>query len=364
MGGVEQYTDHLARHLQRSGHRVTILTSMMEGCAVEELSEGVQILRVPSIQLMDGRYPIPKLTKIFWQIHRILRQQSFDLVLVNTRFYLLSLYGQFFGRMYAKKVITVEHGSAHLNLGSPLLNRIGAIYEYALTIVGRCFCKEYYGVSKACLTWLQHFGIRGKGILYNSIDLEKITQIQQKMLPSFRERYQIPEDAVVFVYTGRLIPEKGIRQMLAAFSQVQSVVPNVYLLLAGDGPLMEEVQEASNEHLIALGRLSYEEVIGLLTESQVFCLPSDSEGFSTAILEAIACHCYVITTQRGGAREVFPTDADGTVMEDNRVEMIRDAMLQALERKPWWEQMTKEVYHRVQKNYTWERVADQVAHLA
>lgn len=68
---------------------------------------------------------------------------------------------------------------------------------------------------------------------------------------------------------------------------------------------------------IPVGRIDFEQIVALLTDSDIFCLPSFSEGFSTSILEAAACGCYILTTARGGARELLINDEYGCVIQNN-----------------------------------------------
>lgn len=70
-------------------------------------------------------------------------------------------------------------------------------FEHSLTKVDQIFCKDYYGVSGACNEWLSHFHIKAKGVLYNSIDLEEVKNMQANMKKMYREKYNILENATV-----------------------------------------------------------------------------------------------------------------------------------------------------------------------
>ena len=58
MGGVERYTYNLARHLIVKGNRVTVVTSAVRGLPEHEVSEGIEIYRLPSFGFLNGRFPI------------------------------------------------------------------------------------------------------------------------------------------------------------------------------------------------------------------------------------------------------------------------------------------------------------------
>lgn len=107
-----------------------------------------------------------------------------------------------------------------------------------------------------------------------------------------RARHQIPEDAFVFLYLGRLNYEKGLLELFSAFSKINYVEKNAYLLVVG--PDEAEVLKRHShlissfrEHFVSVGFTNKPECY--MAASDVFCLPSHREGFGTVILEAAAC---------------------------------------------------------------------------
>lgn len=360
LGGVERYTYNLARKLVEMGNDVTVVTSSIQQAPNYEKMDKIFVYRLPSVGLLEGRYPIVKINRIFRKMHRILVSKKFDFIIVNTRFYMLSVYGQWFAKKQGIRAITIEHGSSHLSVNNKIFDFVGAIYEHALTRVGRLFCQDYYGVSQACVEWLKHFHITGKGVLYNSIDISDVEGIINNSENKYRTTYNIDKDAIVVTFTGRLLPEKGVPQLVEAVKQLNNQNKKVYLFIAGDGDLEEFVNNSKDSNIIPLGRLEFEDVINLLVETDIFCLPSFSEGFSTAILEAIVCKCYVITTERGGARETFPTKEYGSIIKNNNVKLLKEALEKALENPEGRKKAIELSYHRLKDNYTWDIVASQV----
>lgn len=363
LGGVERYTYNLSKKLIELGNEVTVVTSNVQHLKEYEKMDGIPVYRMPCINFLHGRYPVLKFNNSFFKIHKILKKKKFDFVIVNTRFYIHSIYGQWFGRTQNAKVITIDHGTSHLSVNNKVLDFIGGIYEHAITKVGQIFCKEYYGVSKACTEWLKHFHIKAKGVLYNSVDLDTIQNILDENEGGIREKYAVNSDAVVITFTGRLLPEKGIPQLIEAMKRINRDRKNVYLFIAGDGDLEKYVNENKTSNIIPLGRLSFDEIIKLLAETDIFCLPSFSEGFSTSILEAIACRCFVVTTERGGARETFPSDDYGMVIKNNNVDLLTNALLDAIDDEDRRKKAVDLASNRLKDNYTWDIVAAKVMKL-
>ena len=92
-GGVENYVANLSAELASRGHEVTVLTSCSgDSLVTEKNAKGVEILRLPSLQLMDGRFPFLKMGKALRSFTKSFKTRRFDLMFVNVRFYPLSLY--------------------------------------------------------------------------------------------------------------------------------------------------------------------------------------------------------------------------------------------------------------------------------
>ena len=138
---------------------------------------------------------------------------------------------------------------------------------------------------------------------------------------------------------------------------------DVYLLIAGDGDMKNEIAARESQHIIPLGRLDFEQIITLLSESDIFCLPSFSEGFSTSILEAAACECYILTTARGGAKELLISDDYGSVIENNEEDILCSELMEVLNHPEKRARAVKMTYERLETNFTWENVANQVEYL-
>lgn len=364
LGGVERYTYNLATFLNKLGDEVVVITSNTQNLRVYEKMDNIEVYRLPCFDLLNGRYPVMKYNSVFFKVHKRLMRENFDLVLINTRFYLHSVYGTIFAKKQKTKCIMIEHGTSHMTLHNPLADFVERIIEHGLTIIDKINCKEFYGVSRACGEWLKHFGIESCGELYNAVDLNNIESIKQRPVVNYRDVYKISSDSVVIGFTGRLLKEKGILQLTDAVRELQEEEKKVVLWIAGDGAEEKELREKTNDRIILMGRLKFEEIIAMLQQTDIFCLPSDSEGFSTSILEAIACKCYVITTARGGSKEMILDKSYGMIMETNDKEMVKKAIKDVLNKKEYREAATEKAYQRLKEKFTWEIVSQNVHDLA
>lgn len=358
-GGVERYTLNLSKQLMQKGIDVTVVTSSVNGLPQRETVEGIDIFRLPSIDLLSGRFPVLKPCGETRRLIAQLKQKSFDFAIIQTRFYALSL----FGARYLKKrkipFVLIEHGTAHLTIQSSFWNRLGHAYEHAEAALVRRYCSDFYGVSEACCEWLEHFHIRAKGVLYNAIDLEDVLSRASHPIEDYRAEYA-GEGGEVLAYVGRLIREKGILQLIDAVKRLTEMGYRLTLLIAGDGDLLDAVRQEESKCIVALGKQDFDHVIALYKASDCFVLPSDSEGFPTTVLEAVACGCYVITTERGGAKELIVDDSYGMVIQDNQTERLMEAIRTAIDDPERRRDAASRAYQRLSEHFTWLHTCEKV----
>ncbi|MEA5579234.1 glycosyltransferase family 4 protein [Anabaena sp. UHCC 0451] len=124
----------------------------------------------------------------------------------------------------------------------------------------------------------------------------------------------------LFVYQGRLAPEKNVESLLRAWKQSEMNV-NSKLLIVGDGPLRASLEPfyGSESGIIWLGFVASEERrIEILRGADVFILPSLVEGLSLSLLEAMSCGLACLATDVGADGEVLEQGA-GVVISTRSV---------------------------------------------
>lgn len=362
LGGVERYTYYVARELISRGNEVCVVTSDIFRLGAHEVTpEGIEVFRLPCINALGGRYPIYKHGRTLRKVKKALKDKKFDFVMVNTRFYFHSLLGAAFAHKNGIPCITVEHGTSHLSVNNKALDALGGVFEHFITALLKRHCKDFYGVSHAACEWSAHFNIKSKGVLYNAVDFDGISRALENPVCSYRAEYAVPKGATVITYTGRLIPEKGIFELNEAVSKLGR--DDVYVFFAGDGPSADALDSAAGKNTFLLGRIDFEHVCALLKESDIFCLPSVSEGMSTSVLEAAACGAYVITTENGGSKELIVSGETGTIIKNNSVELVLEALERAIANPEERARAAEKARERVKREFTFAKTADDIEKL-
>ncbi|MGI6523839.1 MAG: glycosyltransferase family 4 protein [Bdellovibrionota bacterium] len=355
-GGVGKYSQSIASELTKMGHHITVVTTNCDNYSLDEKDKDISFYRLKSLMLIHGRFPIPyPCAKSFLLIKQI-KDARFDSMVINCRFYLQSLLMAYLAYKNNIKCLVIEHGSAHLTFNNRLLDLATNLYEHCITSLLKRYCKNFCAVSAGGKRWLNHFAITGQGVLPNCVDSHAIEDILTKRKRNFRDEFHLPKEAIVISFIGRLFKFKGILQLLAAFQKLSEENKNIFLFIAGDGVLYPTIKAKANKNIIVLGSLSFEECIILQHQTDIFCLPSDSEGFASVLLEAAICESYVVCTKACNVEDLILDDTYGIVLNDNTQESIYAGLKKAINNK---NKITaiKKLKELVLQKFTWERTA-------
>jgi glycosyltransferase involved in cell wall biosynthesis len=147
------------------------------------------------------------------------------------------------------------------------------------------------------------FGVtRPMVVIENGVNLQPFHQVAK---PLSKAELGVPESAVLFIYVGRLAEEKNLPLLLEQFAIARNIVPQVQLLLVGNGPAMAELKQLAAELGIAsqvtfAGSVTYENIPGHLAAADAFITASVSEVHPLALIEAMATGLPVVASASPG----------------------------------------------------------------
>lgn len=166
-------------------------------------------------------------------------------------------------------------------------------------------------------------------LLYNCVDTSRFTPLDNaENSQSIRQRLNIPQDAFLVVFTGRIQPYKGIMQLVKA---MYSLSADTYLMVVGESffsgskssPFMEKLKEEAskcNDRIRFTGFISQDKLAHYYCAADIAVIPSTwEEPFGLTCAEALACGLPVIITKVGGLPEIVNQDCALTVDNDNRL---------------------------------------------
>ena len=140
-----------------------------------------------------------------------------------------------------------------------------------------------------------------------------------------RTEWNVPSSAVVILFCAKLQPWKRPHDLLRAFAKANS--PNVFLVYAGDGPLLQDLKReaatlAVEDRVRCLGFVNQSQLPSLYKSSDLFVLPSEYEPFGVVVNEAMLCGCAVVVSDRVGARFDLVHPENGFVYPCGGVEAL------------------------------------------
>lgn len=161
------------------------------------------------------------------------------------------------------------------------------------------------------------------GIDLAQFDLNKKHTLREQIYTEYPQL----KDKTVFAFVGRLNVDKGIVELLDAFTKLQNKYSQIALLLIGnfDGDLPIRLHGIrNNPDIIITGWI--EDVPKYISAADVMVLPSYREGFSMVIQQAMAMAIPVITTDIPGPSEVIENGISGLLVQPKSTESLFNAM--------------------------------------
>jgi glycosyltransferase involved in cell wall biosynthesis len=353
-GGIERYTKNFSEELATKGYKVNIITTNSHNLGQLSNQGRVDIFRLQNLKLVGGRFPVPFNIFEFVKLYRLFFKDKNSLVILNSRLFLTSMLGLFLAKISGAKTLLIEHGSGHLEYSNKLFTKIFTAYEHFVSIIYRFSGIKFYGVSKASSDWLAHFGIGSDGQIYNGVSELSEVKESSKFDSSFKNKK-------IITYVGRMIPEKGVGELFEAFEKFANQNSDYILVMVGEGPLFDKyrVISQSRDDIIITGGISHEEVLGILSRTDIFVNPSNYvEGLPTTILEAGLRGVTVISTPNGGAKEVILNDGTGYLISGGEPKYILNALVDASNNPVKAKKMGKNLQNVIQKNFLWSSIVD------
>jgi glycosyltransferase involved in cell wall biosynthesis len=164
------------------------------------------------------------------------------------------------------------------------------------------------------------------------------------------------------VQAGRLIEKKGVPVTLRAFSTFLRQHPNATLTIAGEGPLIPELQKFARElgvtdRVSFTGFVSQEQLREIYYRSHIFLHPSQTgrdgnqEGIPNSMLEAMASGLPVFATEHGGIPEAIENSVSGVLVPERDDEALVQALLNASRDPDLLSRIARSGAEAVRKNF-------------
>jgi glycosyltransferase involved in cell wall biosynthesis len=151
------------------------------------------------------------------------------------------------------------------------------------------------------------------------VDLNRFAPVSADKKMQLRKQLNLPAGTLA-IFGGRFEPEKRLEQLLDVWKKIRLGEGKAWLVLAGSGSEEKRLRDMADESVIFPGAV--EDFVPYLQASDIFILPSATEGLSNSLLEAMACGLPAIATNVGGAPDVMTHGEEGwLIVPDAPVEL-------------------------------------------
>lgn len=270
--------------------------------------------------------------KAMFQMKRIFQQEQFDMIQYSTPN--ASLYAALAGKL-AKIPIRLycQWGMAFVGF-SGIKRKIFKLIEKIVCTLSTWI--EPDSQSNLQFAHEQKLYPANKGsVIWNGsacgVNLQKFdVSRKEEYRNMIREKYNIPEDAFVFGFVGRITRDKGINELFEAAKNIISNNDNIYLLMVGGMEIDSTVDtllyqwSQDTERVIYVGYTKCVEQY--LSVMDCYVLPSYREGFGMGVVEAEAMGVPVIVTNIPGPIDAMIQGKTGLIVDKANVSNLRDAM--------------------------------------
>lgn len=210
-------------------------------------------------------------------------------------------------------------------------------------------------------------GVIGKGSS-NGIDTRFFSaDAVDKTKEELRTEFNIPQSSFIFIFVGRMVRDKGINELVAAFSQLYSKNKNTRLLLVGSyekelDPLLPETIDAIDNHpgIIAVG--FQKDVRPFFKLADALAFPSYREGFPNVVMQAGAMGLPAIVTDINGCNEIILEGKNGVIIPSQNTSALFAAMKDFLLVKEATQEMAKQsrslITSRYEQKEVWKAILE------
>jgi phosphatidylinositol alpha-mannosyltransferase len=317
-GGVSENVHHTAIELRKLGHEIDIITSRFPGH--EEDSEGVirlgRNILVPSLGALSNVNGDPGVGR---EVERVLRRNEYDVIHIHEPLSPTLPLAAISTAPADSALVGTFHACARGTGWYRLFGRM--LLRYAGRLDSRI------AVSRAARNYAARFMGGQYSIIPNGVD-------PNRFHPKNAPLEGLGSSCPTILFVGRFYPRKGFQVLMSALPRIVKCVPDVRVLVVGDGPLAPWYRAQARRapcEVNFLGELSFREIPRAYCTADVFVAPSTAhESFGIIHLEAMASGVPIVASDIEGYREVLDSGREALLFPNGDAESLAGAVIQVL----------------------------------
>lgn len=292
-GGVQEIVRAVRAELAKRGHDARIITPQPRDIEGVD-TEGIIFVGAET----DFRSPLGTTS----QVSASIDNEALEQMLESEQFDVLHFHEPwvpFLSRQILTRSTSVNVATFHAKVPESLMARtiVGSVTPYTKSIMK--YLHELTAVSEPAAEYVGSLTKQPIAIIPNGIDLRE-----------FRKPRSHDEDGKTILYVGRLERRKGLKHLLRAYSLLAADMDDVELIIAGDGPDRDKLQQLAIElelpNVTFLGYVDDATKKDLFRTADLFCAPAlYGESFGIVLLEAMASGLVTVAGNNSGYASVM-----------------------------------------------------------
>lgn len=367
IGGLSRHVFDLSRAFVKEGHKVTVLTSFVEGEPEFEEIQGVGVYRVQCLQphateFLDWIGSLNMALTI--KAVELADEKNFDII--HAHDWLVAISAITLKNRLKKPLISTIHATEYgrnngiyTELQQKIHDKEGELTSKSDAII---VCSDYMEEEVIRLFNLEPQKVN---VFPNGVDPSMI-KAEERNIPvmsDYKENYS----HIVFS-VGRIVQEKGFETVIEAAPIILKEYPQVLFLIAGKGPMLHSYQQKVMElgldkNIIFVGYISDEERNMYFHECDITLFPSLYEPFGIVALEGMAAGKPTIVSETGGLKDLVIHGKTGLRMIPGNKESLASRVLLLLRNEHLAREIGKNGQHSVITTYSWEKIARDTSRL-
>lgn len=325
--------------------------------------QAVEVINVP----MARQISIMQDLKCLWMLFLIFRKEKFDIIHYSTpkASFLAAIAGRLAGGSF---LLYTLRGQGYMSVEGLK----GYIAKFCEQIACR-LAHRVIVISKS----LKDEAVREKLLSENKAEVLGSGSSKGVNLDQFSRKHQVKSNAeiirqklniskedIAIGCAGRLTEEKGVHELVEAFSKLSQRFDHLHLILIGDqdhriplkDDILKKIAESRSIHQIDFTQ----EFPSYLAALDIFVLPSYREGFGNVIIEASAMQLPVIASDIPGCRDALIDGTTGILVKPKHVPSLREALARLIENPSERERLGNNGFNWIRENFdrrvVWERL--------
>ena len=344
-GGVERDVTKIAVHLDRTRFSPHVAAYYAHGLRYEELiSAGIPILHLPVRKLAS-----PETIRLGFRLWRYIRANNIKIV---HSYDPSGIFGLAIAQM-AGVPVAVGSQLSYRDILDPMTQKLLRFADrYSDAIVVNCEAIRRYMVEE------EHLAVDKVELCYNGV-------VTTEFFPA--EEAKPTELAAADLVIGTvcvLRPEKGLPLLQEAFAKLNFPGRKLRLAIIGSGDELRGLQENAARLGIAATCVlvpAQRNVAHWMRALDIFVLPSLSEAFSNALLEAMACGCCVVGSRVGGTPELIGENSRGLLFEKGNSQDLANQLTKLIENESLRAEFGRRAAQHAKENLSIEIAANRTA---